>query len=310
MTLKLQTCLSIVLIFICQASAGQADKRTAVLEKKYIIPFRLTAYNNLSVQAILNKKDTVNLMFHTATNALHLTEDAVKKIQSVRFDRTDSGVKSWGGGGNTSRCSKSNLLEIGDLSWDSIPLWEDKYSGHFTDGKFGPNLFENKVVEIDFDKQVIIVSNSLPPKTKKYEKLKLFFDHDNMFIESAFTIADSTYNKKFLIHSGYSGAVMFDDQFGNESKIGEKLKIIHETEMKDAFGNVLISQQVMLPQFKLGNEKLDQVPAGIWKGAIGRQKMSFIGGDILKRFNIIIDAQRQYIYLKANHSKKANYLNV
>jgi hypothetical protein len=302
MTSTLRPHLLIVFTFICLAVSAQDAK-------KYIIPFQLTPYNNLSIEAVLNKQDTVQLMFHTASNALHITEDAIKKLKSIRFDRTDS-VKSWGGDGNSSRYSKNNSLQIGDLHWEPIALWEDKYSGHFTDGKFGPNLFQNKVIEIDFDKKLIIISTDLPAKTKKYEKLKLIFERDNMFIESSITIGNSAFKNKFLIHSGYGGAILLDDQFANENKIGEKLKIIKETTMKDAFGNDLKTQNVLLPVLKIGNEKLEQVPAGFWKGAIGRQKMSAMGGDILKRFNIIIDAQREYIYLKANHLKRGSYLKV
>jgi hypothetical protein len=298
MTAALRTYLVILVTFITHAVSAQDT-----------IPFQLTTYNNLSVQAVLNKQDTLQLMFHTASNALHITEDGIKKLKSIQFDRTDS-VKSWGGNGNSSRHSKNNVLQIGDMRWEQIALWEDKYSGHFTDGKFGTNLFENKVIEIDFDKKQLIISNHLPAKTKKYEKLKLIVERDNMFIESSITIGNSAFKNKFLIHSGYGGAILLDDQFANENKIGEKLKIVKETTMKDAFGNDLKTQHVLLPVLKIGNEKLKQVPAGFWKGTIGRQKMSAMGGDILKRFNIIIDAQREHIYLKANHLKKAGYLNV
>ena len=38
----------------------------AKAQKTCTIPFHLTEYNNLSIQVILNEKDTVNLMFHRA----------------------------------------------------------------------------------------------------------------------------------------------------------------------------------------------------------------------------------------------------
>ena len=49
-------------------------------ENEVNIPFRLTSSNNISVQAVLNDKDTVKLMFHTAANSVTLTEDAVKNL--------------------------------------------------------------------------------------------------------------------------------------------------------------------------------------------------------------------------------------
>lgn len=44
-----------------------------------------------------------------------------------------------------------------------------------------------------------------------------------------------------------------------------------------------------------------------FKGAIGRQKISMIGGDVLKRFNWIIDAKREYIYLMPNSLFNTNF---
>lgn len=35
-------------------------------------------------------------------------------------------------------------------------------------------------------------------------------------------------------------------------------------------------------------------------GSIGRQKMSVLGGDLLKHFNIIIDRKNGFIYIKPN----------
>ncbi|HYD90720.1 MAG TPA: retropepsin-like aspartic protease [Flavobacterium sp.] len=276
--------------------------------KEYIIPFQLTGYNNLSVQAILNKQDTVHLMFHTAANALTLTEESIKRLKTVQFDGADT-VKSWGGSGNSSRYSKSNSLQIGPLAWENISIWENKNSGQHTDGKFGTDLFENKVIEIDFIKNIISVSSILPAKAKKYKKHKLRSENGNLFIEAVAVIGQDTFTNSFLIHSGYSGSILFDDKFTNERALSNKLKIVAEKELKDSYGNVLKTQKAILPQFHIGSEKLTNVTVGFFAGAIGRQKMSVIGGDILKRFNIIIDAKREFIYLKPNNLRKSAYSN-
>jgi hypothetical protein len=298
----------VILISCCQAAAGQ-QKVSAALERKYIIPFQLTAHNNISIPVILNKKDTLHLMFHTAANSINLTEEATKKITTLNFDRIDS-VKSWGGSGNESRYSKGNSLQIGELYWYNELIWEDKNSGPGTDGKFGTDLFNNMVIAIDFDKNIITLSTRLPADVSKYEKLKLAFENDGMFMESVCKIGNATYKNRFLLHSGYAGAVLLDDKFTSESKIGEQLKIVDEKELKDSYGHVIKTKKAILPAFIIGNSTLSNVPVGFFEGAIGRQKMSIIGGDILKRFNIIIDAQRSYIYLKPNKLSKTNYTNV
>jgi hypothetical protein len=301
---KLQLPLFVIFLFCCLEISGQ--KKTTQPGTTYAIPFQLTEYNNLSVQAILNQRDTVRLMFHTAANAVTLTEEALGKVTSLKFEGADT-VKSWGGEENVSRFSKSNSIIIGDLQWNNVPIWENKYSGQQTDGKFGIDLFENKVVEIDFDKSILTVSSELPFKTKRYEKLKAVFENDMLFIEATSQVGNTNLKNKYLIHSGYPGAVLYDDQFTTENKISTKLKVVDEKEMKDSFGNVLKTKKAIVPAFRLGKEKLTNVPVGFFEGALGRQKMSILGGDVLKRFNIIIDARRQYIYLKPNSLKHVNY---
>jgi len=299
---KLQLYVIVILTLMRQTVLAQ--------EKEYIIPFTLTPYNNISVQAILNGKDTVNLMFHTAANDITLTEEATHKLKSLHFDAAVDGVKSWGGQENSSRLSKNNSLQIGKLTWNNLEVWEDKNSGRNTDGKFGLELFKDKAVEIDFDKNIIVIHTTLPRKVKKFEKLPLTFKNGDMFLEAECETNGTVFKNKFLLHSGYSGGILFDDQFTADNKISEKLKITGETELKDSYGHVLKNKKAILPLFKIGNQTLTDVPVGFFEGAIGRQKISIIGGDILKRFNIIIDAQRSFVYLKANHLKNLPYANI
>lgn len=288
--LKLYTLL--LLTLFCQFVFGQ--------DKAIVIPFKLTAYNNISVQAILNGMDTVNLMFHTAANSVTLTEEATRKIKSLKFNSSTDGIKSWGGTDNSARLSENNVLRIGDLEFNSVAIWENKYSGQETDGKFGIDLFKDKVIALNFEEKTLTISSDLPKRLRSYEKLTLILEDDLMFVEAICTIDATEIKNRFLIHSGYSGGLLFDDEFVKDHQIGKKLKITGEKELKDSYGNVLKTMKAILPSFKIGRETLSDVPVGFFEGALGRQKMSIMGGDILKRFNVVIDAKRAFIYLKAN----------
>ena len=279
---------------------------TPIFAQETVIPFELTPANNIAVKATLNKKDTVTLMFHTAANSLTLTEDAVKKMSSLVFDGADS-VKSWGGNGNTSRFSKSNTLEIGNRKWEHVPIWENINSGPQTGGKLGLELFDGKIVEIDFDKKVIVLHTKLPGKAKRFEKLKLTYEDEMMFVEGTCEVGGKLLINRFLIHSGYSGTLLLDDQFTALNKIDTQLKIVDQKTLKDSFGNVLVTNKAVLPSFKLGSKRMVSIPVGFFTGALGRQKMSIIGADLLKRFNMIIDAERAHIYLRENKSISSGY---
>lgn len=295
-------------IFLFLGTCQLMAQRPSAL-KQYLIPFKLTAHNNLSIKGILNQKDTVDLMFHLAASSVTLTEEAIGRIKSVTFDRTDS-VSSWGGAGNTSRHSKSNGLQIGELTWKNIPIWENKNSGPSTDGKFGLDLFKDKIVDIDFEESKIFIREELPKNIKQYQKLSIDYNDDMMFVTAQCQVGNTNISNRFLIHSGYAGSILFDDQFSNANRLSEKLTITSEKQLKDSYGNVLKTKKAILPNVALGNFDLKNIPVGFFDGAIGRQKMSILGGDVLKRFNIIIDAKREFIYLKPNKLKDTAYSDV
>jgi hypothetical protein len=280
-------------------------------KKKATIPFQLTAFNNIVVKVMLNEKDTVQLMMHTAASDVTLTELAVKKLSSICFDKSIEGIKSWGGEAGEARVSENNTLGIAGLKWDSITITENKNSGQFTDGKFGLDLFNNKYVCVDFNKQIITVSDKLPKRLKGYSKYKIVTENGFMFIEAVCELnKDSAFTNRFLIHSGYAGSILLDDKFVNDHQLSQKLKIIGEKELKDSYGNYIKTQKAILPFFKIGKQTLADIPVGFFSGAMGNQKISIVGGDVLKRFNWVIDAERSFIYLKPNTNYDLPYAKV
>jgi hypothetical protein len=294
-----------IFLSISQTLVGQEKKQ---IQKKTIIdtiPFILTSHNNISIKAILGSVDTLNLMFHTAASTVSLTTKATGKIKSIHWNsQVDLG--SWGGRAN-SRYSKNNSIEIGNLNWDNVEIWEVENSGPATDGKFGLNLFDGYYVEIDYDKNLLLLHETLPIKAEIYLKMELFTKKSGFFIQGTSTINGLDYKNQFLIHSGYGGVILFDNKFAAESKIGERIEIIEEKELKDSFGNVLKIKKGSLPKFTIGNIDLLDIPIGFFEGKIAQQDQSVIGGDLLKRFNIIIDANREFIYLKTNQLKNIAY---
>jgi hypothetical protein len=295
--------ITVLMIAVSQLTVAQANEK--------VIPFELTSFNNISIKAILNKKDTIQLMLHTAATDVTLTEEATKRLSSLFFNKTIDSIKSWGGKTGDARVSEHNLLSIEEFTWDSVTITENKYSGQFTDGKCGLDLFENKYLAFDFDKKIITISDKLPKGLNGYEKHKLTFENGFMFIEAGCVIEkDSILTNRFIIHSGYAGSILLDDKFANDHTLSQKLKIIGEKELKDSYGNIIKTQKAILPFFKIGKQTLSHISVSFFAGAMGRQKISAIGGDVLKRFNWIIDAQRAFIYLKPNTNYKLPYSKV
>jgi len=121
-----------------------------------------------------------------------------------------------------------------------------------------------------------------------------------MFIDANYKIKKNAYKNQVLIHSGFGGTLLLDDKFVKNNDIGAQLKTISESSLKDSHGNVLKTKKAILPNFFIGQNKFTDMPISFFEGALGRQHMSGIGGNILKRFNVFFDLQNAYIYYKPN----------
>ena len=108
-----------------------------------------------------------------------------------------------------------------------------------TGGKFGLSFFEGKIVELNIDLGFIVLHEKLPSIVSIYEQLDLLGEGAFLFLEGKSRVDTSVLSRRFLIHTGYGGTILYDDEFANQNKLGEQLKTISEKELKDAYGNVL-----------------------------------------------------------------------
>lgn len=285
-------------LLISSLAQGQVKSNTESQATADTIPFELTEHNTISIQAIINGTDTVQLMFHSAANDVTIISDALTKVPSISWDH-ESNVQSWGGE-TEARFSINNSLQIGSARWDRLAIWENKNSGPSTDGKFGLNLFAGQVIELDFVNRILVIHSCLPIRASEFHKVPLFYKNELMFIEGISKIGGQEYPRKFLIHSGYGGSILFDDAFAEESQLGKHIEITSQQELKDSYGNSILTKKGTLPEITFGSESYKDVTVGFFEGSIGRQTMSVLGSDLLKRFHWIIDASREHAYLKAN----------
>jgi len=273
-------------LFILSLNGGFSQSDT--------IPFRLTDANNIALPALLNAQDSVLLMLHTAAQGITLIEE--HNAQSVTFTGQDS-VTSWGGQ-QDARYSLSNSLQIGQSHWDSLIIWENKHSGPGTVGKFGLDFFEGKVVEIHFDRKELIIHDSLPKLDSSYQGFELRTEHGSFFITGESKIGEKAFPNQFLIHTGYGGSILLDDAFAAKHQLDQVLPITDEQILKDAYGNEIKVLKAELPIFQVGEYEVAQTTVGFFPGAIGRQRMSVLGGEMLKKFNCVFDLQKNQLHLQ------------
>lgn len=287
------------------APSGESDSTEGSTKESFatsVIPFRFTDSNNISVPVLLNQKHELNLMFHSAIGEISLTTEALAKVSDLKIADSVE-VQSWGGN-STSQFSTGNQLKIGDLYFENQTVFIDEFSGPGTDGKFGPELFAGKLIEVDFDNRRLVLHSSLPSRITQensiYKKIDYTEERGCMYLTGELTIKGNKLAHSFMMHTGFGGTLLLDDQFVSENQLQSSLETISERELKDSFGNIIKTKKVLLPAFELGGTKFNDLAIELFDGAIGRQKVSVMGGEILKRFNMIIDASNRCIYVTPN----------
>ena len=236
-----------------------------------------------------------------------LTKEATSRLSDLKFDKSET-VTSWGGKA-TSRYSENHSIQIADLSWERVTIGESDYSGPATDGKFGPNLFSGKIVAIDFDTCTISLHDKLPEIDAAFQRLDLIVKNDLMFIEGALQIGDRQYKQKFMIHSGFGGTLLLDDEFVSTNKLAEQLTTTSVTELKDSFGNIVKTRNVVLPSMRFGSFRLDGVSVGLFDAALGKQKRSLLGGNILKKYPHRLQLEGSAHLLEAQQALRQHLTN-
>ena len=273
------------------------------------IPFRLTKYNNIIVPVVINQKDTVQLMLHTGSDYVTIIEDSYKKMKSIAISDTLNNVTSWAGYSDM-KMSQNNMIKIGDDTFNKIPIFIDKQSGHESDGKIGLKFFEGKYLEINFDENKLYVYDKAPTKLKKYTKLNSRYSQETLYIKAFPFIDKKPIETEFMIHTGFSGALMISDDFAKEHKLLEKFEIIGESKLSDAAGNVILSKKSILPDFELANQTFKNVPMSFFDSTIKIQHKNIMGGDLIKRFNLILNPEKDILYVKKSNYYKDEYFKL
>lgn len=254
------------------------------------IPFFINQYNTNYLPVVLNGIDSLLLNFDSgATEVCIITESLKQKVKSQpKLYTTAYGVK------------------IGKRIYNS-KIYDISVAGNEVDGLLGWNLFDGMIVELDYDDHRMIVHSEMPKQILRdalYEKFKLTYIKNKPFIESEIS-QDGIKNKSlFFFDLGYQRAVMLDNDALTAAHFpSEKMPVIKKVIMHGTKGNEIPVITAHLESLKIGKFKLKNVPAQMMTQGkpMPGANVHYLGSDLLKRFNTVLDFQKNVIYLKPNH---------
>ncbi len=253
------------------------------------IPFVLTAYNNIVLKVLLDNKDTVDLKFDAGSTDFRITNDVLKnKLHLSKLE--------------------DHSFKIGSRLWENQRIYPVQLSGQGSDGRFGWNIFDGMVVEIDYDNNRFIVHSRLPYKPKGFSKFAIEYTNGLFCIQGSLQIQKKKFPNRFLFDNGYQKTIMLDTILMREQNYPQDLPVLKKVIMKNGQGKDVPVITVNNERLNLGNFKLTDIPVQLMTtGNPAGFKTHILGNEVLKRFNTIIDFQKNILYLKPNKLFYAAY---
>lgn len=269
------------------------------------IPFVLTEANNIVFRASINETDSIDLFFDTGATGIVMTHEAIaQKTQLLTQEEADYQARDF------VPLSKPISLEIGLFQWKDLTVYPSSVGPDGTDGHFGWDLFDGRVVEIDYEKRIMIVHSSLNKIPKAYSKLDILYLHTLFCIEGKVNVRGKSYKNRYLFDTGYQRTVILDSVIRQDDQFPRDLPAIKTTELRNSSGTVFVTKIVKSDYLQFGRYKALDVPSQLLSVPNpARFKTHILGGELLKRFDTILDFQDHHVYLKPNRLMSQPYID-
>lgn len=170
------------------------------------------------------------------------------------------------------------------------------------DGILGSGFLRRFVVELDAAGKTMTLHE---PESFDYsgkgEIIPLQFRRDTPTVEATILIPDrEPLRARYEIDSGCDGALCLGHEFVKTNRLDEAVAHKRESSRRGVGGSV-DTHETRLPQFQLGDRKLDNVEANFFRegSPVDDDLAGHIGMGVLREFKVILDYSRRRMILES-----------
>jgi len=317
-TATIKSFLIILCTLICIVTNGYSQDGFSLPEtiSKDKISFKLM--NNLVVVPVEVNGTPLTFLLDTGVSTTIMF--SLSKVDSLKLNNAkEIRLRGLGEGGSIpALMSSNNSLTIGKVKDENHTVYVifDKSINLSTrmgipiHGILGYDFFKNLVVKTDYSSKKITVykpSKYIPNYCKKHEEFDLIFNNKKPYINVEVAVLDKKEEVTLLIDSGSSDAIwLFDD---NDIE-NTKERAFFDDFLGQGISGVIFGKRSKLSKLKIGSFELKNVKVA-YPDKESLENIKFfeerdgsLGGDILKRFTVIIDYSSKKIILKKNRNFK------
>ena len=304
-----------LLLFLCFNSLGVSQGKFTIQNNKKSDKINFKLINNLIIIPV--KVNDIELSFLLDTGVSKIIIFNYKNISdSLKMkDMEPIYLRGLGEGESVEALkSRNNVFKIGDaikLNQDLFAIYNENINfaprlGIPVHGIVGFDLFKDLIVEINYSNKYIRLTEPEEfhyKNCKKCETLNLEFYNNKPYLNANVKIEGKDISVKLLIDSGGSDALwLFED---------DKLRIRHSDKyFEDFLGHGLsgsvYGKRSKIDEISLNGFKIKDANVAFPDSssiAFAKQfkdRNGSLAGNILKRFNLIVDYQKASITLKKN----------
>lgn len=288
--------------FVIQNKKGTDKIRFKLINNLIIIPVEI---NGVELSFLLDTGVNKSIIFNflNITDSLQIKDTETIYLRGLGEGEAIKALKS-----------KGNILKVGD----AININQELYAVYNPNLNFAPRLgvplhgiigydfFKDLVVEINYSKRIIIISNPIEYKYENCnscETLNIQFHKNKPYIYTNVKINDKKIPVKMLIDSGGSDALWLFE----EDSLGIH---VDNTYFNDFLGHGLTGsvygKRSRIEEFSIKNFTLKNVnvsfpePTSLVYVKLHKERNGSIAGNVLKRFNLIVNYQNSTITFDKN----------
>jgi len=267
------------------------------------LSFKISPGNNLIFKVVLDKKDSLDLFFDTGGTELVLKHSSIRSRTSLLEGKNESYK-----GENYEPLEGTYALSLNHMNWDSLTIYPTAVGPEDADGHFGWNLFEDKVLEIDYEQERMIVHSGYSGDLQGYAKMDIEYINTLFCIKGEIKIGDKSYVNRYLFDTGFQRAVIMDKDLREKADFPDDLPVLKESKLRNSAGTEFINRVVSVDEICFGNACTGPLPVQLLSTPNpARFKTHILGNELLKRFNTILDFQNNFVYLKPNSLQALPY---
>jgi hypothetical protein len=252
----------------------------------------------LHLRGRVNGSQPLDLIFDTGADTCALYPSAKSKGAEMTFDGT---VNNAGTGGITVRqISRSNRLEIAEVQWSQEPFIFIERQAEPADGIIGYTVFENRIVEFDYDRMVMVVHDSLPAHAAEYTRIAMPYAGSLTAVDVVMSSGESSWRGPFILDTAGGSSMLVNQAFATVNNMHSTLRKVGTSVSRGVGSGPIHSNQLMLPKLELAGHTLNDVPIHVEVPSDGNKAPP--GGvlcmEVLSRFNTILDYPSNQAYFK------------